>query len=119
MTTTPEREIQNNIRLDLGKRSDVIVWRNSRGVAIHDNGSHIPYGLGAGSADLVGLVSSGRFLGLEVKTTKGKPTTDQKLWMNLVNRAGGYAVVVRSTADARDAVTAALEDRDAHLYPLA
>lgn len=75
--------------------------------------SPIRYGLSVGSSDLVGLVriseNNSRFIGLEIKTAKGKPTEEQKAWANTINRFGGHCSVVRSPEEAIQAVTDALE----------
>lgn len=65
-------------------------------------------GLGKGSADLVGMIKgSGRVVCLEVKTSTGAVRPEQPLWLAAIRRLGGFACVVRSPADAIDAVTRA------------
>lgn len=85
---------------------DVRVWRNNTGVAdAFGGGGAVRYGLGVGSADLVGMVLPfGRFLALEVKTKSGRVSADQLRWIETVRRFGGVACVVRCIEDARDAV---------------
>lgn len=71
----------------------------------------VPAGLGTGSADLVGLRRTlvtgdmvgtyvGRFMGLEVKTSTGRLSDEQRRWAAAVQRYGGLAETVRSTDDA-------------------
>lgn len=102
-----ERDIQAAIRLALGQRTDVAVWRNNVGLAERD-GRLVRYGLLEGSADLVGLVRMpdgvGRFFSLEVKTARGRLTPAQVAWANVVRGYGGFAAVVRSAEDALAAV---------------
>ena len=43
----------------------------------------------------------GRFVGLEVKTEKGRLSGPQRVQNNRIRHAGGRAVVVRSVADVR------------------
>jgi hypothetical protein len=70
----------------------------------------IAYGLGKGSADLVGfLFESGRFFAVEVKTPTGRLSKDQKNWINFVNKYGGYACVARSPDEALGHLQLALE----------
>lgn len=58
-----------------------------------------PY-LERGTADLlVCIKGTGRFLALEVKTEKGKPSEFQTGWLQRVRDAGGLAEVVRSIED--------------------
>lgn len=76
-------------------------------------------GLGTGSADVVGLVDCrdgpeelpwGRALALEVKVPPdethraGVVRLDQRRWLLAFRRFGGFAAVVRSIAEAREAV---------------
>jgi hypothetical protein len=97
---TLESAIMNDILTHL-QRSCVLVWRNNTG-----RRSGVRYGLGVGSADLIGVVR-GRMLAIEVKRPGGKPSADQITWMRVVNMHGGYAVVVTSVPEAIAAVRAA------------
>jgi len=98
-----ERSIQHDIRLGLGMLDGVVLWRNTVGVAMLADGSMVRFGLAVGSSDLVGLVD-GRFAALEVKSARGKPSSEQTRFMNLVRKVGGFACVVRSLEEARAAV---------------
>ncbi len=81
----------------------VVAWRNNTGVA-RIRGSHVRYGLGVGSADVIACVE-GRFVGIEVKLPKGEGASgDQLAWMGEVRRQGGFACVVRSVEEALAAV---------------
>lgn len=95
-----ENQIQDAIRLAVGKLPDVVVWRNESGVAEH-HGRYVRYGLQKGSADLIGLLApQGRLLALEVKTPRGRLSEEQKLFLELVRGMGGFACVVTSAAEA-------------------
>lgn len=105
-----ESSIQDAIRVALGTESDLVLWRNNVGQAEHWTGrevSRVRYGLAPGSADLVGVLSPGRFFALEVKTPKGRAAEEQRLWLELVRRMGGFAAVVRSVDEARAALNRA------------
>jgi len=91
-----EREIVRRIRETLNAIPDVRFFRNNCGV---DTTRGVRYGLGVGSADLIGLVA-GKFVALECKTMKGRLSDDQRLWMAAVRRLGGVAEVVRSVEEA-------------------
>ncbi len=76
-----ETALQNEIRLELGKRSNVRMFRNNVGMI---NG--VQFGLCVGSSDLIGFKSMtitpemvgqkiAVFTALEVKTEKGKVST--------------------------------------------
>lgn len=96
-----ENEIQRSIRLALGARRDVVLWRNSTGAAMTPDGSTHRFGLCKGSSDLIGIIApSGRFLAIEVKSEKGRTTPEQDMFLELVRRMGGVAGVARSVEDA-------------------
>ena len=58
-----------------------------------------------GFSDLAGWrKSDGKFVGIEVKTTKGRATKEQKNFIKQVRKAGGLAGVARSVAEARDII---------------
>jgi hypothetical protein len=62
------------------------------------------FGLGDGSADLVGVVRMenglGRFVALEIKTPKEKAEEHQLRWAREVRELGGFCAVVHSTDEA-------------------
>lgn len=92
------------------------------------------FGLVRGAADLVGVLTLpavihrgtvhglaglgapigppapiGRFFALEVKAARGRTTREQDQWLEIVRKRGGFAAVVRSVDDARDALDRARE----------
>jgi hypothetical protein len=90
-----------------------IVFRNNvgnfwQGTLIHKAGDQvtlksarmIPCGLQVGSSDIIGIAPNGKFLAVEIKTEKGRPTKEQLKFINNVNKAGGIAGVCRSPEDA-------------------
>lgn len=104
--TGSESDIQDAIRLALGREADLALWRNSVGTAEHWDGRRVQrvrYGLAPGSADLVG-VCRGRFFALEVKAPKGRVAPEQEQWLAMVRHKGGFAAVVRSVDEARAAL---------------
>jgi hypothetical protein len=107
-----EATIQKEIQLALSK-AGCIMWRNeSAGVwagrilfkqasqVTLDNASFIKSGLCVGSSDLIGLTPCGRFLAVEVKTPKGKPTDEQINFINAVNAKNGIGYIARSAEEA-------------------
>jgi hypothetical protein len=95
-----ERDIMAEIRLALGSDRGLVLFRNSVG---YDRGTRQHYGLTPGSADLVGCCD-GRFIGLEVKTPKGRESDAQLRWAALVRAKGGFVATVRSAEEAEAAV---------------
>lgn len=130
--TTLEKQIQRNIEADLGAEPDLLLLRNSVGKATftdEEKGEqfHVPYGLGVGSPDLVGIlrltikgrvcVSGGKIVGhtkdhlalgvwfcLEVKAGDEDATDEQKKVHAIWRRFGALVFVVHSVAEARAAL---------------
>lgn len=75
----------------------VTLWRNNVGVAAWKTGGRTRYGLGLGSADLVGLYR-GRFVAVECKAD-GTQTPAQVAWQRAVEQAGGLYVLARAGVD--------------------
>ena len=93
-----ETALMFEIRKALADTGRVMLWRNNCGVDLERK---VRYGLGLGSADLIGVLKpSGRFIAFEVKTPVGRLRPDQKLWIDAVRAAGGLAFVVRSAEEA-------------------
>ena len=88
----------HEIRAALTATGLITCWRNNTG---YDAERKIHYGLGIGGADLVGILkSSGRFVGIEVKTAKGRVADEQRMWAQAVTNAGGLYILTRSAEDA-------------------
>jgi hypothetical protein len=107
-----ETALQREIMLALSE-AGCTVWRNNTGAAhngrvIHKSGSTvtladsrmITYGLCVGSADLIGIRPDGRFIAIEVKTPKGRVTSEQERFIFHIQLMGGIAGVARSVDDA-------------------
>lgn len=94
-----EMDIMRLIMVSLSEKG-CIIWRNNCGVLKNAAGIPIKFGLCVGSSDLIGLSPDGRFLAVEVKTEKGKPTPDQMRFIEAVKRKGGIAGIARSPDDA-------------------
>lgn len=110
--TTSEAEIQQAIRLALGREKDLTIWRNSTGVSQHTDRSGRKrwerHGLIKGASDLVGVLApSGRWVALEIKSPTGRPTEEQLMFLDLIRRRGGFATIVRSVEEAQAAITRA------------
>ena len=109
-----ETEIQQRIRLALGTRPDLRLFRNQVGqLPDPRTGRPVQFGLARGSADLIGWRSVvitpemvgqrvAVFTSLEVKTPTGRLTPAQQAWLGTVHNAGGIAGVARSVRDANE-----------------
>ena len=107
-----ETDLQQRIRLALGLRPDLRLFRNQVG-SLPDprTGRLVTFGLARGSADLIGwrtvtvtpdMVGQqlAVFTSIEVKTPTGRLAPMQQAWLGTVRGAGGIAGVARSVGDA-------------------
>jgi hypothetical protein len=107
-----ETHLQQEIRLALGIRPDLRLYRNNCG-SLPDprTGRLVTFGLAKGSADLIGwrtvvvtpeMVGTrlAVFLSIEVKTPTGRASPTQQAWLSVVHGAGGLAGIARSVPDA-------------------
>ena len=111
-----ETHLQQRIRLALGMRPDLRLYRNNCG-SLPDprTGRPVQFGLARGSADLIGwrtititpeMVGQriAVFTSIEVKTPTGRLSPAQHAWLGVVRGAGGIAGVARSVRDANEIV---------------
>lgn len=114
-----ETDLQQRIRLALGTRSDLRLFRNQVG-SLPDprTGRLVTFGLARGSADLIGwrtVVVTPEMVGqriavftsLEIKTPSGRVAPAQQHWLQAVRTAGGIAGIARSVRDSEDIVRSA------------
>ena len=103
----PETKLQREIHAAINTGS-ARLFRNNVGF---DKTNRVHYGLCVGSSDLIGFHTRtitpndvGKqiavFVAMEVKTTSGRVSPDQKRFIEFVKNAGGIAGVVRSVSDA-------------------
>jgi hypothetical protein len=101
---TPESQILHDIRLELGREPDLVLWRVSSGAASYGR-AVVRYGLTRGCSDLIGIFTTcsglGVLVALEVKAERGRLSEDQRLFLQLVQARGGLTRVVRSVFEAR------------------
>lgn len=107
-----ETNIQQRIRLALGTRDDLRLFRNQVGqLPDPRTGRPVQFGLARGSADLIGFKTIqvtpdmvgqhvAVFTSIEVKTPTGRLTKPQEAWLNCIDKAGGISGVARSVEDA-------------------
>ena len=104
-----ESEIQRQILAAIGSEWDYLVLKNSVGVAQHyaaDGKSwKVPYGLGVGSPDLVGILAPlGRWLCFEVKCPGEEATKEQEIVHSIWRGFGAFVFVVHSVEETRAAL---------------
>jgi hypothetical protein len=107
-----ETRIQQEIRLALGQRSDLRLFRNETGkLPDPRTGRWVQFGLAKGSSDLIGFKTIkvtpemvGKdlavFCSVEVKTNTGQLSKYQHNWLQVVKNAGGIVGVARNVRDA-------------------
>lgn len=107
-----EAEIQSAIWLAVGSRPDVRLWRNNVGIATFSGGQRVKYGLAnPGGSDLIGFrkivvppeavgQTLAVFTAIEIKTTVGRVSDEQKAFIRAVQQFGGFAGVARSVDEA-------------------
>jgi hypothetical protein len=76
------------------------VWRNNTGCLLDKRGVPVKFGLCVGSSDLIGISPSGKFIAVEIKTTKGRATPEQMRFIEAVREKGGIAGIARSPEEA-------------------
>ncbi len=104
--SVPEKDIQRAI-LNWLKETGLLFWRQNSGSVFVGNRKVL---LGEeGLPDIIVVVPpTGKVLGLEVKSFKGKLRPVQTLFMGKLREAGGNYVVVRTLQAAMEAVALAL-----------
>ena len=100
-----EKAIQNDILRAFGTKPWMRLWRANAGVArIGDR--VVRFGV-PGQADLTGILPGGRRLEIEVKSTDGRQTEEQRNYQRMIERFGGVYVLARSVEDVRRALAQA------------
>jgi len=111
------RLLVQETRKALGREPDLTLWLNSKGRWDAGEFKSTP-GLGKGSADIIGCLTVraavwdvtrndnrttdvGRFIALEAKTGSGRVSPEQKLFIELVRKRGGFAATFSTVDEAR------------------
>lgn len=110
--TVLEKRIQREIEAAIGSEPDLLLFKNSVGTATFTNDEegrsyYVPYGLGDGSPDLVGILNVrgvGRWFCLEIKPPEGELEPHQRTCHEIWRRFGAFIETARSVADARAAL---------------
>lgn len=96
---TEEHIIQNKIRLALS--DSCIVFRVNVGSGRTYDGRHFDTGVPKGFSDLFGFrKSDGKAFFIEVKTPKGKPSSEQLCFLEQMRQYGAVSGICRSAEDA-------------------
>jgi hypothetical protein len=95
-----ESQLQDRVRLIFGADPACAFFRNNCGVA-EVRGYKVRFGVGnPGGADLIGIFR-GRFIAVELKTSTGRQSAEQRTFQGCIESKGGLYAIVRSEDDAR------------------
>ena len=97
---TQEHKIQNEIR---NQTADIaVLFRANVGSGYTYDGRYFDTGLPKGFSDLFGFRrKDGKAVFLEIKTPTGKPSTEQKNFLEKMREYGAISGIARSVEDAR------------------
>ena len=103
MPSLPQNEgdIQKSILNYLKKR--IFVWRNNSGVTVIQH-RFIRFGA-KGAPDIIGMLPSGRFLGIEVKKPGGAVRPEQREFLDQINKNNGLAFIAYNLQDVKSALS--------------
>ena len=101
-----EKQVQNAILRAFGTIPQLRLRRANVGVA-RIGRRVIRFGV-PGQADLTGILPGGLRLEVEVKSARGRQSTEQRTYQRMIERFGGVYVLARSAEDVRAALEAYL-----------
>ena len=98
---TEEHRIMNEIRVELSE-TGCISFRMNVGKMKTPDGRYFDTGVPVGFSDIFGFrKSDGKAFFIEVKTSKGRLSPKQKIFLEAMQSAGAIAGVCRSKEDAK------------------
>jgi len=98
-----ESEIQKSILEYLGYQKKIYFFRAGSGAIRTEQGGYFKTGK-KGCPDII-VCKSGKFIGLEVKTEKGRQSENQKQAEQEIIKAGGEYYIVKSIDDVQKIIT--------------
>jgi hypothetical protein len=112
----PVRLFRNNVGTGWAGQATRITAGNLSAIAhtlrpgdvVVRNARPLHAGLCVGSSDLIGyrrVNGLAQFVALEVKSERGRPTTEQTRFLDHITSAGGCAAIVRSVDDAHSVLS--------------
>jgi len=99
-----ESDILHEILVAVTAVPGVLAHRNNSGLLYAPNGARVRASV-PGAPDIIGCYR-GRWIGLEVKTPRGRQSAAQRNYQAAVERAGGVYALVRSPAEALEILEA-------------
>lgn len=106
----PEKALESRVLRRLGRRGDILLWKNETGLARSIDGQRIIKFGTPGSPDLLGVrrveitadmvgMTIGQALGLEIKPGRTRQSDQQENFEAAFARRGGLYLLVRSEDD--------------------
>ena len=91
------------------KQSGLVYWRVPNGPVMHSIGGKMIRKCSPvkGFPDIAGVFPSGKFFAIELKTDKGRLSTEQTGWITKLNMSGAMAIVLRSKEEISEFIAAA------------
>jgi hypothetical protein len=95
-----EAHLQQEIRLALGQRDDIFMFRINVGkFRPLDGGARVIQSAPEGTPDLMGVMTPGKAFGIEVKAQRGQQRDAQKKWQAAWEKRGGIYILAKSLQD--------------------
>lgn len=94
-----QRQIMNYLQIIYANKKNIYVFRAGAGAIKTWEGYYFKSGK-PGLPDIICCID-GKFIGLEIKTKKGKQSLMQKYAENQIKRAGGEYHIIRSLKDVK------------------
>lgn len=95
-----EAVLQQNIRLALGMRDDIFLFRINVGkFRPLDGGKRVIQSAPEGTPDLMGVMEPGKAFAIEVKAPRGTQREAQKRWQEAWEKRGGIYILAKSLDD--------------------
>jgi len=95
-----EAALQQQIRLTLGQRDDVMLFRINVGkFRPMEGGARVIQSAPEGTPDLLGVMAPGRAIAIEVKAPKGRQRDAQVAFQRAWEARGGIYVLAKSIED--------------------
>lgn len=96
-----EAKTQSDIRLALGQRDDVMLFRINVGKfrPLHGDQNRVIQSAPNGTPDLLGVIKPGTALAIEVKSAKGAQRAEQIAFQKAWEARGGIYILARSVDD--------------------
>ena len=101
-----EKSIMDAILVAVSKLPETMIWRNNSGVLFTKRGTAVRASI-PGAPDLIGI-RKGRFIGIEVKTEKGRQEASQVRFQAACERSGGLYILARSVEETIGLLTEAV-----------